>query len=151
MLVFVISCNSTFKEIRCIEDTHVIISLERFGKKSVTQYLYAYGLGKDTQKINYVEVDRYNSGYDDTMFMLPINLNNDTSIFCLIRKDMSIDTFGITYKRKFRVHRPCGYLIELQNLKAISLSENFYKDSVSYKNDNRNYLYRNEIHFKLRK
>lgn len=106
-------------------------------------YDSAYGLSKETSVIplkKVYNVDQYlGSNEFDSVFMLPINLNSDTSVFCLQRKDLSVDTICFKYLVKASIYSRI-YQIYLDDLAVKWTSLSLSNDSFEFNQRSRYYL-----------
>jgi hypothetical protein len=99
----------------------------------MSDYQYVYGVGMENyNKLYKYDYYRYHSNarplYSDSNFLIPLNINSDTSAFCLKRHNSEIDTFQLTYHRK-PIFNKDEFFVEISNVQLIAVSNAFELDS----------------------
>jgi len=116
----------------CESDSYIRVKVYSGQRDITATCLYGYGIGKENQKIfptPGIHWTQANGTANDTAFVFPIDANHDTSRFCLVNRDLSIDSLDITYRRKFNVNSPCGYGFVMEQPKLPYVSSGIQNDS----------------------
>jgi hypothetical protein len=96
-------------------------------------YIHGYGIGKENSL--FFPLRSWSAAYSnisDSCFLLPLDVNRDTSAFCLVNADLSIDTVEIVYQRKFNAHRSCGYMFTIGQPRVSHVSHQINPDSTKF-------------------
>lgn len=115
------------------ERSTLFLDIQRGDSTIITEYLYAYGIGK-TAKIFKSNSYDFIANYSDTLFVLPLNFSSDTCKYSFVRKDLSEDTIAISYKRRFYASGNC-YFCDFNDKQLNKVSNKIIKDSSTFKDN----------------
>lgn len=105
LLLGVFACKTPDEKIFMSEPFETLYTKIYRGDSNILyEYQHVCGEGK-TERLP-VKIDLYDA---DSILALPLNLSKDTCKFCFIRKDMSIDTIEVIYKRTFKISHSVYY------------------------------------------
>jgi hypothetical protein len=110
-------------EDECWEPALVSVGIYSGDSNIVRSYIYAYGLGRESQKVypGFLNYYSYKGDSSNGAFVLELDLNHDACGFCLVKKDLSVDTFILAYTRQFYADRRCdGCYISEKRIKWVS-------------------------------
>lgn len=105
-------------------------------KNSVLGTLYekAYGIGRESEWLFPVasyDYTYWSNSQVDSAFKLPLNMNADSTAFCLIRKDNVRDTILLRYRRRMDVFK-YEMALMFDSLRVHFKSQSLSQDSLVY-------------------
>lgn len=133
IVLCLLACHSNDAEFERYKSYQLTLYIENDTISKLSDYQYAYGVGMG----NYNKLIKYDySGYhwnarplySDSSFLVPLNINSDTSVFCLKRYNSEIDTFQLTYHRKPMFNKD-EFFVEISNVQLNYVSAAFELDS----------------------